>query len=108
MYNNSFSTIDLHAVDTAKSPMHCFRVNSTELASLALHNITCGGYTRSTMSIRVNPRLKHSPHTIQDMHDFLLLNMYKHFKNNFSALWVYAMQVNGVQRCKLDFITIFK
>ncbi len=50
------------------------------------------------MSIRVNPRLKHSPHTIQDMHGFLLLNMYKHFKNNFSALWVYAMQVNGVQK----------
>ncbi len=50
------------------------------------------------MSIRVNPRLKHSPHTIQDMHDFLLLNMYKHFKNNFSALWVYAMQVNVVQK----------
>ncbi len=47
----------------------------------------------------VNPHLKHSPHTIQDMHDFiLLLNMYKHFKNHFSALWVFAMQVNGVQK----------
>ncbi len=94
MYNHSFSTINLHAVDTSKSPMHCFRVNSMELASLALPNITCGGYTRSTMRIRVNPCLKHCLHTIQDMHDFLLLNMYKHFKNNFSALWVYAIHVN--------------
>ncbi len=72
----------MHAVDTAKSRMHCFWVNSTELASLDLPNITCAGYTRSTMSIRVNPHLKHSPHAIQDMHDFLLLNMYKYFKNN--------------------------
>ncbi len=52
------------------------------------------------MSIKVNPHLKHSPHAIQDVHDFLLLNMYKHFKNNFSVLWVYAMQVNGVQKCQ--------
>ncbi len=114
MYNNSFSTIDLHAVGTAKSLMDCFRVNSTELASLALPNITCGGYTRSTMSIKVNPHLKHSPHAIQDMHDFLLLNMYKHFKNNFSALWVYAskwcpeMSSDDIRPSKLDFITILK
>ncbi len=49
------------------------------------------------MSIRVNPNLKLFPHAIQDMHDFiLLLNMYKHFKDNFSALWVYAMWMQRV------------
>ncbi len=40
MYNHSFSTIGLHAVETAESQMHCLRVNSTELTSLALPNIT--------------------------------------------------------------------
>ncbi len=49
------------------------------------------------MSIRVNPNVKLFPHAIQDMHDFiLLLNMYKHFKDTFSALWVYAMWMQRV------------
>lgn len=38
---HSFSTVGLHAVDIAKAQMHCFRGNSTELASLApfQHNL---------------------------------------------------------------------
>jgi len=51
------------------------------------------------MSIRVNPHLKHSPHAIQDTHDFiLLLNMYKHFKNLISGtqLFLKAFLAGGV------------